>query len=357
MRTLKYIFCATVCLCVLACDRREDVPVVNLAAHIQAPAKSIGNDVLQVERIIDIPLAACPFRGIPVIEEIGDRIGLLADDSGVLILDVRSGQVLGSILHKGNGPGEYVSIDGVASSGNGEEIFVFDSQKHRAQVYGLDGVFRRSTPAPAIRCQGSIAASGGRLYWATTTRGASVPAYYVTDMQGHPVDSSRSRTRDQQSAFMIFSNGLFSGAGESLFLQKPFCDTLFRVSDSGVDQPVLVMDFGSKAMPEKYMVDYNLYYENEGKYAHLQTVRWSPPHLFVSYVYIDRAYHEVWDVERKETLFRFIETENNPFYGIPLEYEGEEVLFWPRFIATDGLVYGMEERPESIRLIACRIQS
>lgn len=346
-----------ICLTVLSCGRQETVTVVNLAAHMKDPVKAMENGRMQVERVIDIPLAACPLRGTPVIWEMGEKVGLLSDDATVLILDVRSGDVTGTISHKGNGPGEYLYIDGVASSQNGREIFVFDNQKGRVQVYAEDGSFLRSIPAPAARCRGSIAVSGDRLYWTTTTRGAAVPAYYVTDLQGHLADSSRTRTRDQQSSFMLFTNSLFSGEGESLFLQKPFCDTLFRVSDSGVDQPVLVMDFGSKAMPEKYMVDYNLYYENEGKYAHLQTVRWSPPHLFVSYVYIDRAYHEVWDVERKETLFRFIETENNPFYGIPLEYEGEEVLFWPRFFATDGLVYGMEERPESIRLIACRIQS
>lgn len=346
-----------ICLTVLSCGRQENVTVVNLADHMKDPAKAMENGRMQVERVIDIPLAACPLRGTPVIWEMGEKVGLLSDDATVLILDVRSGEVTGTISRKGNGPGEYLYIDGVASSQNGREIFVFDNQKGRVQVYAEDGSFLRSIPAPAARCRGSIAVSGDRLYWTTTTRGAAVPAYYVTDLQGHLADSSRTRTRDQQSSFMLFTNSLFSGEGESLFLRKPFCDTLFRISDGGVDKPDLVLDLGNKAMPEKYVADFDLYYENEGNYAQVQTTLWSRPYLFVSYVYIDRAYHEVWDTDRGITLFRFIETESNRFSGIPLKHGGEQVLFWPRLFASDGLVYGMEERPESLRLIACRIRS
>lgn len=357
MRTLHYVLCAMMCFTVFACGRQENVTVVNLADHMKDPAKAMDKNKMQVERVIDIPLAACPLRGTPVIWEMGEKVGLLSDDATVLILDVRSGEVTGTISHKGNGPGEYLYIDGVASSQNGREIFVFDNQKGRVQVYAEDGSFLRSIPAPAARCRGSIAVSGDRLYWTTTTRGAAVPVYYVTDLQGHLADSSRTRTRNQQSSFMLFSNSLFSGEGESLFLQKPFCDTLFRVSDGGADKPELVLDLGNKAMPEKFLADFNLYFENEGNYAQVQTMRWSWPYLFVSYVYIDRAYHEVWDTDKGITLFRFIETEGNRFSGIPLECKGEVLFFWPRLFASDGLAYGVEERPESLRLIACRIRS
>lgn len=66
--------------------------------------------------------------------------------SGDIFLFTRSGRLLRKINKKGDGPGEYVSLGGLAVDFEAEELFIRDFPSKKCHIFSFEGAYKRSFP-------------------------------------------------------------------------------------------------------------------------------------------------------------------------------------------------------------------
>ena len=124
----------------------DDIIKVDVTKSYSKKKELILQDFMDVEYIVLETNADFVHQGI--VRDIGKNLILVTNENrindGNIFVHDRTGKALRKINRKGQGPGEYIDILGIALDEDNNEMFVNSGFNRKILVYDLYGNFKRS---------------------------------------------------------------------------------------------------------------------------------------------------------------------------------------------------------------------
>lgn len=323
------------------------ISFIDVGGSLAVTEKGLPANLIEIKKIVNIPLTDSTLLKYSVLDELNRDDAIISSDTRVLLIDMEKSEVLLSLSRQGNGPQEYLEVGHVSANWEKQELYVFDIQKRHANVYSFKGDFLRAIRPPGDPC-GEVTSFGDVLVWGMMSHGESIPWLYITDEEGHRVDSSKSMAPVTKS-FMSFSPSLVKN-GLDLLFQTFNSDTLFKISEEKIT-PVIILSRGKKKMPLEYYSSYDLYYRYGDEYIVFGPCVVSEDLLFLEYDYHKTHYLDIWSMVSGQLVARRTLQRPGDLKGFPIVFEGETRYFWPNLTNGNYLVGLDSTKEDSIELI------
>jgi len=229
--------------------------------------------------------------------------------NGTVYLFDGEGKFIRHIGRKGQGPGEYLGVQYIDASPEGDFVYFYYTRGNIGYVFSSDGEMINDFKIkyPTWR----FAALSPDRHVMISPYGAFSPdslpfLFYVSDGKGQVVNKFSSK-----KVIMLgsgdFSIGKFIVTPKSVIGYHQFCDTVFSFDQEGNKSPKYVLDYGDKRLPDEEIDDMMKLNENRAQYIHSTSLYESSDKVFV------RAYH------KKKALIGYWQEKDNSMIAISSE--------------------------------------
>lgn len=299
--------------------------------------KMTFNDIAEVVNVIPVDNDIV-IESVVVIGETGEYLLIKENkpyNDQLYLMDKNNGKIFAEVGRRGNGPGEYNMIMGVAV--DEENIYVYDINKKCQIVYSLDGKYKetidRGLGGFNVLKDGNYVAGPNPFF-----RNGEV--FSVYDREFNKIRESEINIEIPEGAMRL---DVFTKYNDECYYLGN--DTTYRVTTES-DDPFLVVNLGKYKRPLKNAATRDGNDESAHKYINKGGDIMSSKYLFFTYMYDELSYSEVWDMEAEKPVFRTHFTyelgedgmpKNIKGIGVPVKIGDEEVEVWPSYISGDDI--------------------
>lgn len=260
---------------------------------------------------------------------------IVRNRNGTVFLFDGEGKFVRQIGRIGQGPGEYLGVQYIDASPQGDFVYFYYTRGNIAYVYSSDGEMINDFEIKYSTWR--FAALSPNRHIMISPYGAfsadSVPfLFYLADGKGQVVKQFPSKKVIMLGAG-DFSIGKFMVTPKSVIGYHPFNDTVFSFDQEGNKSPKYVFDYGSKRLPDEEIDDMMKLFENREQYIHSTSLYETSDRLFI------RAFHQ------KKPLIGFWQQEDNSIVAIASD-DGKLLNdmdggpdFWPATSDGEKTVY------------------
>jgi hypothetical protein len=261
-----------------------------------------------------------------------DKIFILDSDvaESLFVFD-RNGHFLHKVGSKGNGPGEYYSINDFYIDTSRDEIIIYDGDYRRLHYYSMDGVFIRTHSFLDIWMFACcpLDSLNYALDFTNTARGKNKFHLQLVNQNNEVYFEYKPLKFDHE--FAANNNIAFYSGIDKIFYTPVHSDTIFNLSRSGIESGYAI-DFGKQKLPEDFFdgIDRSKHAEKllKSNYCYgIKDVSETNRFLCFDFSYGNRGFSTFYDKETKQTYqLQFfpnpLASYNNYFVGV---YEGYSV--------------------------------
>jgi hypothetical protein len=230
--------------------KRESPPVIKFQPAVSIDMAQFIEDV-RIVQLENHPYAE--ILDIDKVETYKDKIFLLDKRLRSVLCFDTTGRFVFRIQNTGNGKGEYRDLDAMWMNDGAEQILLHSFSLKKILAYGLDGTFQ-SEYLIQWGMQDIAPLRGGNLVGFSSHGGSEgdqsiEPGVYPLGRNGELIGKPK-RFGGRSIYWSInYQRYLESVDGEVLVLSQS--DTLWRVDNQGKITPDLIMDWGSRGLPQK----------------------------------------------------------------------------------------------------------
>lgn len=327
-----------------------DVPVIDLAGSVDRPA-FMDIDIADVEYTpLDTATAALLGEHANVMAVMGDtaiihEMGVMGDNSRLMLFSISDGRFIREIKHCGQGPGEYSWIETVFPDREKQQI-VIKGANESASRYTLSDSFVEAYPRYEVRNSKFAAGS--------LAGGINITEVVDGNLLIHQLDSR-----------MVPANTLVAEGFDPAYISMEIItsgdETLINVVDTlytilpGRFEPVAVLARGDKSLTpavekEVYLgqKDYQLSQEARKKYIQYVWFLSDGPHIMLMSIYGGRYFIDFFDRGNGAHLGRSIFSYEDPEPGLAIDWNGTTFHITNRFNVTDGRFYALVRDDETV---------
>lgn len=168
------------------------------------------------------------------------------------------GRFLNKIGRNGNGPGEYVEPTDFILTDDG--VLVYDQFKAKINYYNPDGEFIRSKKVPFAFMKFHQKSPNEYLFYLSDADNYHLPSildYSILETDSSFMIKKRGffREKDLYTAYFLESN--FHNNHNSIYYNSPHNDTIYAITPNSEIQPLFVIDFQKKRIPDEYLLKKN----------------------------------------------------------------------------------------------------
>src|SRR5690606_217054 len=241
----------------LSCKNDENREAVQVKAIPIDPAKSKEMLISDLFQSVDfIPITSeSPIlvHDIAKVREIGDTIGVMTGQE--LWLVDRKGKVINRIEAKGQGPGEYETINDLLVDKENQTIEILDGGSGKIIKYSLDGEFVEEWKNEAFHTARSFSRISEDIYaiygGISFEMDAGSRLLYVSK-SGDEI-TAKYFPIGKEARFAVFlEQDNFWRQGKDLHFSFTFQDTVYRLGEQG-PEPYLGFDYGEYSLPDDIM--------------------------------------------------------------------------------------------------------
>lgn len=191
---------------------------------------------------------------------IGDINRLRVDDDRIFILDSKiseklfvfnkSGKYLFNVGKKGQGPGEYYSINDFFIDKKEKKIIIYDANQRNLHYYNWDGKYVKTHSFSGI-WMFACCPLDSNLFAIDFTKKASTNKYHLEYLdQKNKVQSVFKPLEMDYELANNFHIAFYKGIENNIFYVPTRCDTIFNISNKGINGGYAI-DFGKYTYPIK----------------------------------------------------------------------------------------------------------
>jgi hypothetical protein len=251
------LFC---CIFLCACsikkesdDSLGDIPCVNLTVDAEntnnLPVENIKN-----ARFVKLETTEkCLIGEVKHIKVTENRIFILDSSTAkALFVFDYEGKFLFKVGSRGQGPGEYYSIDDFFIDEAKQQIIIYDGDMRNLYHYDWRGVFVNKHSFSDLWPNACCPLDSGCYALDFTKKASGRNKFYLSllDQDNNsyfkykPLDADHDYTNKSHIAF-------YPGLDKKVFYTPTRCDTIFLISHSGIESGYAI-DFGSRKLPANF---------------------------------------------------------------------------------------------------------
>ncbi len=259
----RYVYAISLLLILTGCDlnRKQEMSLSTQTIALDSACQEIMPGV--VDSISFVKLEENDdsyFASISKLRMMGDTI-IVFDRMGkntLLGFNIQ-GDYLHSFGQKGNGPNEYVRLWDFDIDSN--YVYLYDRAKKKMLYYDHQGRFiqRKTT---AFIGDGFKTINEGRFLFSLAKAGSNMKLC-ITDSLLR-IEQSILSYREDEADDKITDN-LFFASGTEIMYNKPVCDSIYTLSQSGELQGCYKISFGNYGVPKEIVGSYEKITEYESK--------------------------------------------------------------------------------------------
>lgn len=261
--------------------------------------------------------------------ELCDSIIFVCDNDKLLKFDT-AGRFIKQIGIKGNGPGEYPSINDFSVDKINQLIYIAAVRFKGVYIFDFDGNLIKSFKAPYIPMQILACEMNYILFRNAFPNPDTKFNWYITDSDGKiltkfrsfPGRDTRSKLIGQSLCPMYLFNGKFH------FMEYGI-DTLYLINNSA-KEPYAIFDLGDLKMDPPYPVDFDMEALKDKIWVYKIFEDRNNLYMKVSKGWTSTFYHCIYNKKESET----ITLKENGFIN---DLDGGPD-FWPQFITSDTVL-------------------
>ena len=284
------------------------------------------NDLADVVGVIPTETSdSLLLRFLSINDALDDQL-VICDSEGLYFIDRKNGDMTFRLKRLGRGPGEYSVIDHVTVSPDTRDIFLFDPMQRRTNIYSFDGQYAGALSGDTI---GKIAILSDGNYAVNYPPFSPIQPYGIGiyDKTWKLIRRGIAKSYDPNSLSMLFFDAL-GKYNDDIYYRPALTDTIYRVTSAG-DEPAIVIRKGNYAMPIDLARDRETMDREGVKYITQDSGPLASKYLFLSFWYNQALYHDIWDIETSNLIFRSKYSRTGGINGIPLTIDGKEIVVWP----------------------------
>jgi hypothetical protein len=194
----------------------------------------------------------CQIGEIRKLETTEDRVYILDSDiAESLFVFKKNGEFLFKVARKGQGPGEYFSINDFFIDTINKTIIIFDANIRNLHYYDWEGKFIRSHSLEKFWFF-ACCPLDSNTYALDFTKKALNNKYHLilVDENNEEYYKSKHLETDYELA-NNFHIAFYKGLNNNIYYTPTRCDTIFNVSSQGVQDGYRI-DFGKQALPDRF---------------------------------------------------------------------------------------------------------
>jgi hypothetical protein len=257
----------------------------------------------------------------------------MSDNAVIYKFEKKTGKCLSKIDKRGDGPEEYISISDFIVDTVENIVLVYDGNKKRINTYDFNGNYKESVPNDFI---GSFASLNDSTFIVSYSP-LSGHNYHVGfyDRKWNLVCNLMPRNDSIQTNSRLVSFDRLMNLRGQWGIAVPFNDTVYRI-DENKSEPDFIISKGHLKISEQIVTDISRKKERAGyifgEYGFL-----SASYYFSFYMYQNKIYHDVWDINSRSLLCRNTRSSIEEKEGLLFIIEGKEVYLKPKFVSGNYL--------------------
>lgn len=321
------IISIVVLILAVACKSSSDQMItLKLDDHLSSDVKDVSfNDLFEVIGMSQLSVSDSTMLSRCLVASMTEDKIIWWDPSKILVSD-RNGNVANVISRKGRGPGEYSSLVDVKYDERADYIYICD-YAGPLKIYKPSGSFVGNVDTGGS--VSSFCVDDSYLYFVDKSDSA---CFTVASAGVKPeIIRKSSMKKRQMKTAMITLDGL-EKYGPDVYFRRALSDTLYVITPES-EEAFLHLDCGSHKMPLEYYATLDLMDSHSDDYITNFGVDLIKDKAFVSFVYKQKAYYDLWDIQHSKLLHRHIATMEDPTFGLPFNIDGTTCYLWPKYVS------------------------
>jgi len=264
----NYILTLSILLFLSACIKKQE-PVIKALINdnnsIVIPLNNLNVEIVHADSLFEVVSFIKPE--LTDKSMIGNYSKIIVKDEKIFIMDDSKsnqaifvfnmqGKFLFSINARGNGPGEYISVEDFFVDEENKIIGILDHS--RIHIYDFNGSFIRKLDLMSHLIS-KIAFADGKIYAYTFSQCPTKLCYAlkIFNMQGDLLYEDIPIRKDLITfPYTGFKpNNLYTDSDNQVYFNSIYNDTVYRVGINKIS-PVYIADFGKHKFPEKIFSDF-----------------------------------------------------------------------------------------------------
>lgn len=347
--------CGAVCFLAGSCGGSSasgtgDVPVIDMEALVDVPAFMD----IEIDDVIYTPLDTATDALLgdrPVISAIaGDTViiremGLMGENSHLVLFSLSDGHFIRNISHCGQGPGEYTWI---------ESVFV-DRPSQQMVIRGAGGSASRYTLSDSlVEAYPSYNTRNTKFSAGSIARGINIPEVVDGNMLIHQLNSKTEPvdTLIVENYDPMYISMAYNTSGEEALMNV--VDTMYTLLP-GKMEPVAVLSRGGKALTPQVekdvylnQKDYKITKEKRSKYIEFNYFLSDGEHLMIYSAYGGNFFIDIFSRKTGAHLGRNIMSYADENSGFAIEWKGVTFLIQNLFYVADGRFYALVSHEQTV---------
>ncbi len=263
------------------------------------------------------------------IQEVTDDYIIISDHGTVYFFD-RAGNLSHKFNRRGNGPGEYVSINEIVLDETRKTVYVHDYSRRIINRYTYEGKLLDHFKNDSIASMGITEDGEFVASFSPSEKWTHLVGVY--DSNWNPVNSFIENDFQNEKTNLFIINTVNSFNGRPCIYTN---DTLFRITATGTEAE-LVIDKGPLRLPEEIASDVRRKRERDryiwGDYGFL-----TGNYYFLYFNYDGKGYYDLWDLSSATLIGRNVLESFGEKPGLPFRIDGKTVYAWPLFADGDKI--------------------
>ncbi|MDE5881662.1 MAG: 6-bladed beta-propeller [Muribaculaceae bacterium] len=336
MKSLRFAYllaAALMCACGGHKTAEGDIPAINLEKEINHdPFDNLDRSNWNLE-VINLEATDSTM--------LDDFIGIGAiDDNDVWVYNfeklydfAHNGKCKRVIAKRGNGPGEYVNLLGVAQLPDRQLALIGAPQA--VLCYSPAGKWESTKKVPLFRINVVKNDIVGMAYTFEET-GKEDNSILWMDENLNVTDSLSIQSHLDPDG-QLSDPSLHNNFGKPTLLMN---DTIFNLAEKGKITPLITLQLGKYKMPNEVRKDWDRSDEMKLYILPIGLLIWED-YAFVEYGYDNKTYFDIWNINDMSLCFRNIMEDPEPPAGFPMRLpDGKEIGIWPTKV-IDGKLLGV----------------
>lgn len=317
--------------------------MISLGEGIKDEVATSDKVSFSVHSVLTLEMTEASLLGNPrILDDAYGKLWLL-DRNKVFAFDSQTGRFSSMINRRGEGAENYIYIADCVPTPDGK-VYLLDGAKHAFCVYTPEGDWVDGWRNDSIVSFAPIDNGG----WIAFNSQQDTCMY---DLCLYDADWQFLRGDRKRTAQLNF-NGLIP---EYSFLRMnnrayvELSDTLYAVQGDGTLHAEFWLDEGTLKMPVSDKFDLNKENSRDA-YIWRDYLCCSDNFCFISYMYQQKRYFDVWDIRSNQLRFRNVMSKPDDPFGLPVKVGDVEVRGWP-FYSKDGLFYCVLDEASSAEVL------
>jgi len=259
---------------------------------------------------------------------------VLADSQQKLFVFKKNGALFSMIDRKGNGPSEYVEIEDFSISSNEETILILDPKNLKILSYTIDGTYeshRKMDYAHAAHI--SLLANGNMVLYQSARFSEKNENIFILNPDFSVVHSAFDPEGEILTALPYLLGAMWYQHNSNTYYKEALVDTVYKIGNLNRVKPHMVLDFGSKRMPNDFYTDVGLFQKNSSNHYQLGSIRESRQYVFFLMLLHNNRHYFLYDKTSSGGMSFNLGTA-----GLSGNFQSD-LGFWPQYIDDNDTMY------------------